>query len=92
MIMSFRHKGLRNLFFYNDTTGVMPQHAKRLRNRLTVLDIASKATELNLPGYRLPALSGDREGVWAITVSGNWRLTFEFINGNAHLLNYEDYH
>jgi proteic killer suppression protein len=88
MIMSFRHKGLRNLFFFNETAGVMPQHVKRLRNRLTVLDAATKATDLNLPGYRLHEFSGEREGVWAITVSGNWRLTFEFFNGDAHVLNY----
>jgi proteic killer suppression protein len=55
MVMRFRHKGLRNLFFFNETAGVMSQHVKRLRNRLTVLDAATKATDLNLPGYRLPA-------------------------------------
>nr|WP_159465276.1 type II toxin-antitoxin system RelE/ParE family toxin [Scandinavium goeteborgense] len=92
MIMSFRHKGLRNLFFFDETTGVLPSHVKRLRNRLTVLDSATKASDLNLPGYRLHALTGDRAGVWSITVSGNWRLTFEFFNGDAHVLNYEDYH
>ncbi|MFJ3456465.1 type II toxin-antitoxin system RelE/ParE family toxin [Scandinavium goeteborgense] len=92
MIMSFRHKGLRNLFFFDETAGVLPSHVKRLRNRLTVLDSATKASDLNLPGYRLHALTGDRQGVWSITVSGNWRLTFEFFNGDAHVLNYEDYH
>ncbi|TDN64108.1 type II toxin-antitoxin system RelE/ParE family toxin [Scandinavium goeteborgense] len=92
MIMSFRHKGLRNLFFFDETAGVLPSHVKRLRNRLTVLDSATKASDLNLPGYRLHALTGDRAGVWSITVSGNWRLTFEFFNGDAHVLNYEDYH
>jgi proteic killer suppression protein len=92
MIMSFRHKGLRNLFFFDETAGVLPSHVKRLRNRLTVLDSATKASDLNLPGYRLHALTGDRQGVWSITVSGNWRLAFEFFNGDAHVLNYEDYH
>ncbi|QKN81921.1 type II toxin-antitoxin system RelE/ParE family toxin [Scandinavium goeteborgense] len=92
MIMSFRHKGLRNLFFFDEAAGVLPSHVKRLRNRLTVLDSATKASDLNLPGYRLHALTGDRQGVWSITVSGNWRLTFEFFNGDAHVLNYEDYH
>ncbi|MCS2154172.1 type II toxin-antitoxin system RelE/ParE family toxin [Scandinavium goeteborgense] len=92
MIMSFRHKGLRNLFFFDETAGVLPSHVKRLRNRLMVLDSATKASDLNLPGYRLHALTGDRQGVWSITVSGNWRLTFEFFNGDAHVLNYEDYH
>lgn len=92
MIMSFRHKGLRNLFFYNDTSGVNPKHVKRLLTRLSVLSTAMHVTDLNQPGYRLHELRGGREGVWAITVSGNWRLTFEFFNGDAHVLDYEDYH
>lgn len=29
---------------------------------------------------------------WSITVNGNWRITFEFENGNAFVLDYEDYH
>lgn len=92
MIMSFRHKGLRNLFFYNDASGVNPKHVKRLISRLSVLSMAVTVADLNQPGYRLHELRGEREGVWAITVSGNWRLTFEFFNGDAHVLDYEDYH
>ncbi|NQW72272.1 MAG: type II toxin-antitoxin system RelE/ParE family toxin [Actinobacteria bacterium] len=34
----------------------------------------------------------DRKGQWAISVNGNWRLTFEFRDGNAFVLDYEDYH
>jgi proteic killer suppression protein len=48
--------------------------------------------DIDLPGYSLHPLKGDRGGVWSISVSGNWRLTFEFIDGNAHIVNYEDYH
>lgn len=90
--MSFRHKGLRNLFFFNDASGVKPQHVKRLTRRLGALDVTTSLQDMNLPGYRLHPLKGEREGIWAVTVSGNWRLTFEFFNGNAHVLNYEDYH
>ncbi|WP_330985113.1 MULTISPECIES: type II toxin-antitoxin system RelE/ParE family toxin [Enterobacterales] len=92
MIMSFRHKGLRDLFFFNDASGVNPKHVKRLLNRLSIMNEATTVTDLNLRGYRLHELQGERQGVWAITVSGNWRVTFEFFNGNAHVLNYEDYH
>lgn len=45
-----------------------------------------------VPGFQLHPLKGDREGQWAISVSGNWRITFEFHDGNAYLLDYEDYH
>ncbi|MQL49203.1 plasmid maintenance system killer protein [Photorhabdus khanii] len=53
---------------------------------------AEDVGEINLPGYNLHPLTGDRRGQWAITVSGNWRITFEFIDGDAYIVNYEDYH
>jgi len=59
---------------------------------LTALDTAAGITDLDLPGYGLHRLKGNRTGLWAISVSGNWRLTFEFVDGNVHVLDYEDYH
>jgi len=56
------------------------------------LQTAYAVADMNLPGYRLHSLKGDREGEWAISVSANWRLTFEFRNGHAYVVNYEDYH
>ena len=47
---------------------------------------------MNAPGWRLHALSGNLEGHFAITVNGNWRLTFRFEDGDAILVNYQDYH
>ena len=44
-----------------------------------------------IPGFRLHSLNG-YENRWAINVSGNWRLTFDFIDGDAYLVDYEDYH
>ena len=44
------------------------------------------------PFYQYHKLKGDRDGIWSMTVSGNWRITFEFIDGDAYVLNYEDYH
>ena len=63
-----------------------------VRHRLAVIDVASHITDINMPGYRLHPLAGDRDGIWAISVSGNWRITFEFVNGDAYILDYEDYH
>ena len=60
--------------------------------QLVALDTAIEIDDLDIPGYKLHPLKGDRKGAWAISVSGNWRLTFEFIDGNVYLLNYEDYH
>jgi proteic killer suppression protein len=92
MIKSFRHKGLRRLFDTGNTSGVQASHAKRLRMQLAALDTAQSIEDMDIPGYRLHPLKGAMRGRWSIWVSGNWRLTFEFQNGNAYVLDYEDYH
>ncbi len=92
MIKSIKHKGLRRLFESGSTSGVQASHAKRLRMQLTALDTAQMIDDMDLPGFRLHPLKGELSGRWSITVSGNWRLTFEFQDGNAYVLDYEDYH
>lgn len=92
MIKSFRHKGLRVLFETGKATGVQPQHARRLQAQLTALHTASSVDDMNIPGYRLHPLRGQETGRWSVWVNGNWRITFEFDDGNAYILDYEDYH
>jgi proteic killer suppression protein len=92
MIKSFKHKGLRRFFETGSTAGIQAKHSRRLRIQLAALDTAQVIEDLNLPGFRLHSLKGSRDEVWSISVSGNWRVTFEFVDGNAFLLNYEDYH
>ncbi|MFM7571442.1 MAG: type II toxin-antitoxin system RelE/ParE family toxin [Betaproteobacteria bacterium] len=89
---SFKHKGLRRLYETGSTSGVQASHANRLRMQLTALDTAQTIADMDLPGFRLHPLRGELSGRWSITVSGNWRLTFEFQDGNAYVLDYEDYH
>jgi len=60
--------------------------------QLAALDTAHSIEDMDIPGYRLHPLKGERKGLWSISVSGNWRLTFEFSDGNVHVLDYEDYH
>ena len=60
--------------------------------QLAALDTAQTIDDMDLPGFRLHLLKGNLAGRWSITVSGNWRLTFEFRDGNAYVLDYEDYH
>ncbi len=48
--------------------------------------------DMNIPGWRLHLLKGDKVGRWAIQVSGNWRIVFEFVDGDAYVVNYEDNH
>jgi proteic killer suppression protein len=60
--------------------------------QLTAINTAQEIDDINLPSFNLHSLKGDRDGIWFITVNGDWRITFEFIDGNAYILNYEDYH
>ncbi|EAB8175380.1 TPA: type II toxin-antitoxin system RelE/ParE family toxin [Escherichia coli] len=92
MIKSFKHKGLKLLFEKGVTSGIPAQDADRINDRLQAIDTAKDIAELNRPIYKLHPLKGDREGYWSITVRANWRITFQFINGDAYILNYEDYH
>ena len=92
VIKSFRHRGLRTLFETGSVAGVRPDHAKRLRMQLAALDTAHVVEDMDIPGFRLHALKGGLAGRWSIWVNGNWRVTFEFRDGNAYVLDYEDYH
>ncbi|MBJ7275880.1 type II toxin-antitoxin system RelE/ParE family toxin [Marinobacter salarius] len=92
MIRSFKHKGLAKFFKSGSTAGIQATHAKRLRLILGRLNAATAANDMDLPGLRLHELKGDRSGMWSVTVSGNWRVTFRFDNGDAEVVNYEDYH
>lgn len=92
MIKSFKHKGLAHFFETGSTRGIQAAHAKRIRMQLIALHTARTIDDVDIPGYRLHVLKGDKNGLWAISVSGNWRITFEFINGHASIVNYEDYH
>lgn len=92
MIRSFRHKGLAKFFQSGSTAGIQAIHAKKLRLFLGRLNVAHNVKDMDLPGLRLHQLSGNRSKEWSVTVSGNWRITFLFIEGNAENINYEDYH
>lgn len=92
MIKSFKHKGIRKFFETGNKAGIQAKHARKLRMQLAAIDTATVISDIDLPGFRLHSLQGSRDAIWSITVNGNWRLTFEFVDGNAYILNYEDYH
>ncbi len=73
-------------------SGIQPNHAKRLRIQLAALDTAQSIDDMDVPGFRLHSLKGSDQSRWSIWVNGNWRLTFEFQNGDVIILDYEDYH
>ena len=92
MIKSFAHKGLEKFFRTGSTAGIQAQHAARLRLQLAMLDDVGAPEDMNAPGWRLHPLHGELKGHWAVTVSGNWRLTFRFEGEDAILVDYQDYH
>ncbi|NKC15452.1 MAG: Killer protein [Gammaproteobacteria bacterium] len=92
MIKSFKHKELKQFFETGKKAGIQAKHAKKLRMQLAAIDTAQVLDDIDLPGFSLHPLKGDRSRIWSISVNGNWRVTFEFRDGNAYILNYEDYH
>lgn len=92
MIRSFRHKGLQRFFETGNKADIQPAHAKRLRMQLAALDTAHTLDDLDITGFRLLQLKGSNRDRWSIWVNGHWRLTFEFVDGDVHILDYEDYH
>ena len=83
---------MKRLYERDDRSGVNAAHVARLERILTLLDVAQRPADIDLPGYRLHPLKGERKGEWSVSVSGNWRVTFRFDEGDVTDLNYEDYH
>lgn len=92
MIRSFAHKGLEDFFYDGTLKGIRPNHAHRLSQLLDQLHASADVRDMNFPGSGLHPLKGNRKGYWAVKVSGNWRVTFRFEAGDAHVVDYEDYH
>ena len=92
MSMKFRHNGLSRLWERGNASRINPAHAARIIRLLDLLADAHAPMEMDLPGLRLHQLSGNRRETWSIRVSGNWRITFRFENGEAVDIDLEDYH
>ena len=93
IIHSVQHRGLLRLIEDDDTRELRTDLVKRLRNILAMLISASDMNALSgPPGWRIHQLKGDRAGTWSISVSGNWRITFDIEQGEICNLNLEDYH
>ena len=93
VIRSFQHKGLEAFFRIGSKAGIRPDHAQRLQLQLGALDQATGPQDMAVPGWKLHSLKGrELKGHWAITVNGNWRLTFRFVGTDAELVDHQDYH
>lgn len=92
MIRTFRHKGLARFFTKSERRGIDAKQAPRIRRILDRLDAAARPEDMSLPGFKFHGLTGARKGTYSVWVSGNWRITFGFEDGDAVDVNLEDYH
>ena len=92
MIQSFRHKGLGDYHYDETKKGIQPKHAQKLADILDVLEAATNIQDINFPGSRLHLLQPKADNRWSVRVSGNWRVTFRFDQGEVYDVDYEDYH
>ena len=92
MIASFKHRGLKRLYEDDDHRGLSPARVDKIKRILARLDEAADIRNMALPGFQLHPLKGKLKGLWAVSVSGNWRVVFRFENGNAYDVDLIDYH
>ncbi|NBO77731.1 MAG: peptidase [Betaproteobacteria bacterium] len=92
MIGSFGHDGVERFFRFGSRAGIQVAHALRPARQLSALDAATRPEDMNRPGRDWHPLKGGLSGHWSVSVNGNWRLTFVFENGDAILVDYQDYH
>ena len=90
--MRFAHKALRRLHETDRPQGLPQDVVPRIRRILGSLAVAAKSSDVDLLGYRLHPLKGDRDGCWSIRVSGNWRIVFRFQDGEPVDVDLVDYH
>jgi proteic killer suppression protein len=91
MIKSFKHKGLEDFFYTGKKKGIRPGHVKRLERILDRLNAANQVKDMNYPGSDLHTLTANKQGQYAVKVSGNWRIFFEFVEGDVYVVDYDDY-
>jgi proteic killer suppression protein len=65
---------------------------ERIEIALAALDVARVPSDLDLPGYRLHPLKGDRAGFWSISMTRNWRIVFRMHDGDVYDVDLVDYH
>jgi len=92
MIRTFKHRGLERFFKKGDHRGIIAKTETRTERILDRLDTVPKPEDMNIPGFRFHPLIGDRKGSYAVTVTGNWRITFRFDAEDAIDVDLEDYH
>ena len=93
MIKSFADKYTQELFIAGISKRMQPDLIRRAIRRLEYIDLAKCLDDLKVPpGNRLHALSGGREGQYAISINDQWRIVFKWDGGNSSDVTIMDYH
>jgi toxin HigB-1 len=92
VIRSFKSKALQRFWERNDASQIRPDWIKRVTLVLSILEAATEPKALDLPGLKFHALTGNLAGRFAVSVSGNWRITFAWEDRDATDVDLEDYH
>jgi proteic killer suppression protein len=92
MIVSFRSRALQRFWERDDASKLPPDRINRITMILDRLDASTSASDMNLPGLSFHQLSGRNKGRYAVSVSGNWRITFGWDQEDAIQVDFEDYH
>ncbi|WP_421405493.1 type II toxin-antitoxin system RelE/ParE family toxin [Agrobacterium fabrum] len=92
MIKTFKHKALSELFATGDTAKIDNKLHERILRRLDRLEQATTAGEMKLPGFDFHPLNGFKPTRYTVHVNGPWCITFEFDNGDAYNVDFEQYH
>lgn len=92
MIKTFSHKGLELLHLTGNKRGIDARQVAKITRLLDRLEASTEPTDMNLPGFGFHQLTHNRKDTFSVKVTGNWRITFTFDQGNAYNVNLEDYH
>jgi toxin HigB-1 len=92
MIRSFRSKSLADLWERGRTAKIDARMHQRILRRLDRLDVAARSEEMNLPGFDFHPLRGFKPTRFSVHVNGPWCITFEFEDGDAFRVDFEQYH
>jgi proteic killer suppression protein len=94
-IRNVRHRGLKRFIERDDVSGLSPAAVEKVRNIVSFLQEMQNVQELSyVPSWKVHQLTGDRKGIWSLSVTRNWRITFSVDQAKGEIvdLDYEDYH
>ncbi|MEK8018815.1 MAG: type II toxin-antitoxin system RelE/ParE family toxin [Candidatus Parabeggiatoa sp.] len=92
MIKSFLNNHLEDLFYDDQSKGLNRDHLKKLERILDRLNESEDISDMRYPGSELHKLEPKKDNRWAVSVNGNWRVTFIFKEENVYEVDYGDYH